>query len=158
MFLSALRLKCAGKPIVNLFIKINHTIFAFINHIYANLKQCYGPNLWLWHVMLCHMTVYWGWGAKHGWGVESWPCRTHAGRSLCLVPHWTGWTKHMHSTRWKIRDDCMSFITSKPDFLPICKNKGADQLRTYCKADRHLWFRYTDSTIPLLSKSKISSL
>ena len=31
----------------------------------------------------------------------------------------------------------------------ICENKGADQ---------RLCFRYTDSTIPLLSKSKISSL
>ena len=48
----------------------------------------------------------------------------------------------------------------------IClgENKGADQLRSNCEADRNceadqrLCFRYTDSTIPLLSKSKISSL
>ena len=40
----------------------------------------------------------------------------------------------------------------------IGENKGADQLRSYCEADQRLCFRYTDSTIPLLSKSKISSL
>ena len=42
----------------------------------------------------------------------------------------------------------------------ICKgvNKGADQLRCNCEADQHLCFRYMDIIIPLLSKSKISSL
>ena len=45
----------------------------------------------------------------------------------------------------------------KPDIC-ICENKGADQLRGDREADRRLCFRYTDSTIPLLPKSKISSL
>ena len=36
----------------------------------------------------------------------------------------------------------------------IGENKGADQLRSNCEADQRLCFRYTDSTIPLLSKSK----
>ena len=42
----------------------------------------------------------------------------------------------------------------------ICvgENKGADQLHSNCKADQRLCFRYTDSAIPLLFKSKISSL
>ena len=42
----------------------------------------------------------------------------------------------------------------------ICtgENKGADQLRSNCEADQRLYFCYTDSTTPLLSKSKISSL
>ena len=40
----------------------------------------------------------------------------------------------------------------------ICENKGTDQLRSNCEADQRLCFRYTDSTIPLLSKSEISSL
>ena len=44
-----------------------------------------------------------------------------------------------------------------PDFC-LCENKGADQLRGNREADQRLCFRYTDSTIPLLSKSKISSL
>ena len=39
----------------------------------------------------------------------------------------------------------------KPDFC-ICENKDADQLRGNREADRRLCFRYTDSTIPLLSK------
>ena len=39
----------------------------------------------------------------------------------------------------------------------ICKNKGADQLCGYCEADVCLCFCYTDCTIPLLLKSKISS-
>ena len=41
----------------------------------------------------------------------------------------------------------------KPAFC-ICKNKDADQLR---EADQSLCFHYTDSTIPLLFKSEISS-
>ena len=41
----------------------------------------------------------------------------------------------------------------KPDFC-ICVNKDADQLRGNREADQHLCFRYMDSTIPLLSKSK----
>ena len=45
----------------------------------------------------------------------------------------------------------------KPTFC-ICENKDADQLRGYREADQRLCFRYIDSTIPLLSKSKISSL
>ena len=40
----------------------------------------------------------------------------------------------------------------------ICENKDADQLRKNCTADLRLCFRYMDSTIPLLSKSKISNL
>ena len=40
----------------------------------------------------------------------------------------------------------------------IGKNKGAGQLRSNCEADQRLCFRYTDGTIPLLSKAKISSL
>ena len=45
----------------------------------------------------------------------------------------------------------------KPTFC-ICENKEADQLRGNRKADQRLCFRYLDSTIPLLSKSEISSL
>ena len=40
----------------------------------------------------------------------------------------------------------------------ICENKDADQLRGIREADQRLCFRYTDSTILLLSKFKISSL
>ena len=40
----------------------------------------------------------------------------------------------------------------------IGENKGTDQLRSNCEADQRLCFGYTDSTIPLLSNSKISSL
>ena len=40
----------------------------------------------------------------------------------------------------------------------ICENKDADQLRGNREADQRLCFRHTDSTIPLLPKSEISSL
>ena len=40
----------------------------------------------------------------------------------------------------------------------ICENKDADQLRGDREADQLLCFCYTDSTIPLLHKSEISSL
>ena len=45
----------------------------------------------------------------------------------------------------------------KPDFC-ICENKDADQLRGNHEADQRLCFRYSDSMILLLSKSKISRL
>ena len=45
----------------------------------------------------------------------------------------------------------------KPTFC-ICENKGKDQLRSYCEADLRLCFCFMDSTIDLLSKSKISRL
>ena len=40
----------------------------------------------------------------------------------------------------------------------IGENKGTDQLHSNCEADQSLCFLYTDSTFPLLSKSKISIL
>ena len=45
----------------------------------------------------------------------------------------------------------------KPAFC-IGENKGADQLCGNHTADLLLRFRYTDSTIPLLPMSEISSL
>ena len=39
----------------------------------------------------------------------------------------------------------------------IGENKDADQLRGHREADQRLYFRYSDSTIPLLLKSEISS-
>ena len=39
----------------------------------------------------------------------------------------------------------------------IGENKGADQLRGNREADQHLCFRYSDSTIPPLLNSEISS-
>ena len=51
----------------------------------------------------------------------------------------------------------LSLVMRKPA-LCICENKDADQLRGNHEADQHLCFRYTDSTIPVLSKSEISSL
>ena len=45
----------------------------------------------------------------------------------------------------------------KPAFC-ICENKDADLLRGDREANLRLCFRYTDSTIPPLPKSEISSL
>ena len=45
----------------------------------------------------------------------------------------------------------------KPAFC-ICENKDADQLRGEREADQCLYFRYKDSTIPLLPIYEISSL
>ena len=51
----------------------------------------------------------------------------------------------------------LSLVTRNTDFC-ICENKDSDQLRSNCAADQRLCFHYMDSTIPLLSKSEISSL
>ena len=40
----------------------------------------------------------------------------------------------------------------------ICENKDTDQLRDNHEAAQRLCFRYTDSTVPLLPKSEISSI
>ena len=50
----------------------------------------------------------------------------------------------------------MSRVMRKPAFC-ICENKDADQLRGNREADQRLCFRYSDSTIPLLPKSEITS-
>ena len=51
----------------------------------------------------------------------------------------------------------MSLVMRKPAFC-LCENKDADQLRGNREADQLLCFRYMDSIIPLLAKSKISCL
>ena len=51
----------------------------------------------------------------------------------------------------------LSRVVRKPDF-GICENKDADQLRGNREADQRLCFRYSDSTIPLLPTSEISSI
>ena len=51
----------------------------------------------------------------------------------------------------------LSLVMRKPAFC-ICENKAAEQLRGNREADQRLCFRYTDNTIPLLHKSKISSI
>ena len=51
----------------------------------------------------------------------------------------------------------MSLVMKKQTFC-ICENKDADELRGNREADQRLCFRFIDSTIPLLSKSEISSL
>ena len=50
----------------------------------------------------------------------------------------------------------LSRLMGKPTIC-ICENKDADQLRGNREADQRLCFRYSDSTIPLLLKSEISS-
>ena len=50
----------------------------------------------------------------------------------------------------------MSLVVRKLAFCK-CQNKNADPLRSNCAADQRLCFRYTDSMIPLLPKSEISS-
>ena len=49
----------------------------------------------------------------------------------------------------------LSCVVRKSAFC-ICENKDADQLRGNREADQRLCFHYTDSTIPLLSKSENS--
>ena len=56
----------------------------------------------------------------------------------------------------KVPNTELSRIVRKRDFC-LGENKGADQLRGNREADQRLCFRYSDSTIPLLLKSEISS-
>ena len=74
--------------------------------------------------------------------------------AVCVGP---GWKPQRQSHDVAHIAKHLSRDMRKPDF-GICENKGTDQLRSNRKADQSLCFRYTDSTIPLLHKSKISSL
>ena len=58
---------------------------------------------------------------------------------------------------YKVCSEYLSHVMRKPTFC-ICENKAADQLRGNREADQRLCFRYIDSTIPLLSRSEISSI
>ena len=51
----------------------------------------------------------------------------------------------------------LSRVVRKTEFC-ISQNEDADQLRGNRKADQRLCFRFIDTTIPVLSESKISSL
>ena len=70
----------------------------------------------------------------------------------------TFWERAAHSinSMFSLYHVYLSLVMRKPDFC-TCENKDADQLRGNREADQRLCFRYTDSTIPLLSKSEISS-
>ena len=48
-------------------------------------------------------------------------------------------------------------LRMKNPTICICDNKDADQLCSNCTADQCLCFRHTDSTIPLVIISKVSS-
>ena len=65
-------------------------------------------------------------------------------------------TSQRQSVQTQIRCHNMSQVVRKPAFC-ICENKDADQLRGNRKADQRLCFRYIDSTIPLLPKSKFQA-
>ena len=63
----------------------------------------------------------------------------------------------IHKLGRNLLGDKLSRVMRKPDFC-ICENIDADKFRGNREADQHLCFRYTDSTIPLLPESEISSL
>ena len=65
--------------------------------------------------------------------------------------------KKAFDNKHKFGTNYLSRYMRKPTIC-ICENKGADQLRGNREADQRLCFRYRDSTIPLLFKSKLSSL
>ena len=82
----------------------------------------------------------------------------HLGLKLLAKVFWTGDVNLIDLSPSGVdRKNKVSHVVRKPDFC-ICENKDADQLRGYREADQRLCFRYIDSTIPLLSKFKISSL
>ena len=60
-------------------------------------------------------------------------------------------------TKQQINKTIIESRYEKTGFL-YSKNNVVDQLHSNCTADQRLCFLYTDSTFPLLPKSKISSL
>ena len=83
--------------------------------------------------------------------------KTFSTCSLCILVSWCG------SILVENSDDRFSIAkTYEPRrekiVFCICENKDTDQLRGNREVDQRLCFRYLNSTIPLLPKSKISSL
>ena len=62
----------------------------------------------------------------------------------------------LHCLDYRFISIYLSRLMGKPTIC-IGENKGADQLHGNREADQCLCFRYSDSTIPLLLKSEISS-
>ena len=62
------------------------------------------------------------------------------------------WSETSYTGFLQMKLITIELIMRKPAFC-ICKNKDADQLGGNREADQHLYFHYTDSTIPLLPKS-----
>ena len=86
---------------------------------------------------------------------------TNAGiRTVTAVTMIQGGIKVLLQSSIKVIEDTATFVNEphreKTSFC-ICENKDTDQLRGNRKADQRLCFHYTDSTIPLLSRSEISS-
>ena len=75
---------------------------------------------------------------------------------LKIFPNLTQIFPNLQTARLSFHFLNLSHIVRKPTIC-ICKNKDADQLRGNREADQRLCFRYTDSTLPLLLKSEISS-
>ena len=78
-------------------------------------------------------------------------------KKTSMVIFWIVWLDVLWSSQPFFGYIELSRDVRKPDFC-ICENKDADQLPGNREADQRLCFRYTDSTIPLLPKYKISSL
>ena len=79
--------------------------------------------------------------------------------------HFCEWTYDYHVNTFPYFKETPENYPSKEqqvkymtNVICLCENKGADQLRSNCEADQHICFHCRDSTITLLSKSKISSL
>ena len=80
-------------------------------------------------------------------------------RDLWLLPNMTLHQQvHPYGRQTRIHyvSSLMSRLMGKPTIC-IVENKDADQLRGNREADQRLCFHYSDSTIPLLLKSEISS-
>ena len=113
-------------------------------------------NLWLWPkrpplaFYMAEMSV-----AEMSWPKCPWPKRPWPKYPTFQFIHELKIAKRNHMPRKHTSN--MSRIVRKPAFC-ICKNKDADQLRNNCETDQRLCFRYSDSAIPLLPKSEISSL
>ena len=66
------------------------------------------------------------------------------------------YTSNIQAMHVPVHEYELSHPMRKPTIC-IGENKDADQLRGNREADQHLCFRYSDSAIPLLLKSEISS-
>ena len=80
--------------------------------------------------------------------------------SMKCIPPYQRSAFEFHFYMVKMGFTGQNYLSGRMGKSTICigENRGADQLRSNCEADQRLCFRYRDSIIYLLSKSKISSL
>ena len=135
-----------------------HWLASIQGHLHIKIETCFSQKPYG-QILQNFVCEIWVQGSENmmGW----WPHNRdgrHSPEPVDRLPLTLVYSSWDSSQSWIVLAlNHMSLVMRKPGFC-IFENKDVDQLRGNREADQRLCFRYTDSTIPLLSKPEISSL